>query len=261
VSALAQVTPVVLTWNEEANLGRVLADLRWAPRVVVVDSGSTDATPEIARGFGNVRWLVRPFDTHAAQWRYGVECTDTEYVLALDADYRVPPPFTAEIERAFLPGRFAGGVAAFRYHVRGRPLKGSVYPPKVVIFRRDDVEIGQPGHSQDVSVRGPQYRFAERLVHDDRKPVGRFVRSQIAYAKLEADRLEAPGAARWQDRLRRAAVMPFLAGPGAFLAAGGPAAGWRAVQYACERTVFECLLVMELLRRRHRGNEGDDSAG
>ena len=54
---------------------------------------------------------------------------------------------------------------------------------------------------------------------------------------------------RWQDRLRRTALMPFVAGPGAYLAAGGPLAGWAAVQYACERTLFECLLAMEILEK------------
>lgn len=250
MTRLDRVTPVVLTLNEEANLGRLLEDLAWARSVVVLDSGSSDRTREIASGFRNVRWLVRPFDTHGAQWRFAVDCAETEFVLALDADYRVPPAFTAELDERFLAGRFASGIAGFQYCIRGRPLRGSVYPPKVVVFRPATAAITQPGHSQEIAIDGAAYRFQSRLAHDDRKPLARFVRSQLEYARLEADRLEQATAPRWQDRLRRTALMPFLAAPGAYLAAGGPLAGFAAVQYACERALFESLLALEILRRR-----------
>jgi glycosyltransferase involved in cell wall biosynthesis len=252
VSDASRVTPVVLTLNEEPNIGRLLEDLAWARTVVVVDSGSTDRTADVARRFGNVRWLVRPFDSHAAQWQFAIGSADTDYVLALDADYRVPADFVGELGRSFLPGGFAAGVAGFRYCIHGQPLRGSVYPAKVVVVRRDAVRITQPGHSQVIEADGPQYRFEARLSHDDRKPLQRFVRSQLDYARLEADRLRHTTSPRWQDRLRRTALMPFVAGPGAYLAAGGPLAGWAAVQYACERTLFECLLAMEILRRRQQ---------
>ena len=45
---LAEIVPVILTWNEAANIGRALAALRWAKRVVVLDSGSSDASRRIA---------------------------------------------------------------------------------------------------------------------------------------------------------------------------------------------------------------------
>jgi glycosyltransferase involved in cell wall biosynthesis len=250
VSGLSRVTPVVLTWNEEPNIGRLLADLSWAQTVVVVDSGSTDRTAEVAGGFSNVRWLVRAFDTHGAQWQYAIGAAATDYVLTLDADYRVPPEFVSEIDHAFLPGGFGSGVAAFRYCIQGKPLRGSVYPPKAVIVRRDRARVTQPGHSQVIEADGPQYRFEAKLTHDDRKPLGRFIGSQLSYARLEAERVTGSGAPRWQDRLRRTALMPFVTAPGAYLAAGGPFAGRAALRYACERTVFECLLAMEILRKK-----------
>jgi glycosyltransferase involved in cell wall biosynthesis len=250
VTDLARVTPVVLTLNEEPNIERLLGDLAWAQTVVVVDSGSTDRTAEVARRFPNVRWIERPFDTHGAQWRFAIASAETEFILALDADYRVVPEFVAELERSFLPSECPSGVAGFRYLIHGRPLRGSVYPPKVVVARRDAVRVSQPGHSQVLEADGAVYRFQSRLHHDDRKPLQRFVRSQLEYARLEADRVTQTPAPRWQDRLRKTALMPFIAGPGAYVAAGGPLAGLAAVQYACERTLFECLLAMELLRKR-----------
>ena len=61
---LADITPVILTYNEAANIGRSLERLAWAREVVIVDSGSTDDTLAIAARFPNVRMVHRPFDTH-----------------------------------------------------------------------------------------------------------------------------------------------------------------------------------------------------
>jgi glycosyltransferase involved in cell wall biosynthesis len=82
-----QITPLVLTYNEAPNIGRVLDRLAWAGRVVVVDSYSDDATEMIAKTYPNVAWIQRAFDCHANQWNFGLRETgiDTEWVLALDA--------------------------------------------------------------------------------------------------------------------------------------------------------------------------------
>ena len=87
---LSQITPVILTYNESANIGRTLACLSWATRVIVLDSGSSDDTETTARTFGNVEWQQRPFDTHAAQCNFVLEQSglNSAWVLFLDADYQ-----------------------------------------------------------------------------------------------------------------------------------------------------------------------------
>ena len=84
---LTAITPLVLTYNEEANIGRTLGRLPWAERVVVVDSYSTEATIDIATSYDNVDLVQREFDHFADQCNYGLEQIDTEWVLSLDADY------------------------------------------------------------------------------------------------------------------------------------------------------------------------------
>jgi hypothetical protein len=250
-----QVTPVILTFNEAANIGRVLERLAWADQVVVVDSGSTDGTQDIAHRFPNVHWLYRPFDTHGAQWRFAFDAVSrTPYILALDADYIVSDAFVRELEDRFLPGEYAGGLAGFTYEVNGRSLMGSVYPAKIVLFRRDAVRVTQPGHSQEISVDGSVYRFSATIAHDDRKPVSRFMTSQMAYARLEEARLDRP-TNRWQDRVRRSGWMPLVAGVGAYLKAGGPLRGTAALRYAYERMLFECMLALRVLSRGHAAED------
>lgn len=258
----AHVTPVVLTFNEEPNIGRTLKTLEWANDVVVVDSGSSDATETIARGFNNVRWFVRTFDTHAQQWDFAIRGTGarTQHILALDADYEVPPMFVQELSTDFVPHTHAGGVAGFEYRVRGRALLGSVYPAKLVVFRRDNVQVTQPGHTQEFQIAGPIYRFKARLIHDDRKSMDRFFQAQLKYSQLEASRLLGGRGHRWQDRVRRLGLMPILAGPAAYMRAGGPLRGMASLRYAYERMLFESLLALRLLgidpERRRGGADG-----
>lgn len=253
----ARVTPAILTFNEEPNIERALRALEWARDVVVVDSGSCDATERIAKRFPNVRWFARSFDTHRGQWEFAIRSTGiaTDYVLALDADYDVPPAFVQELNTRFVAGGYAGGIAGFEYRINGRPLLGSVYPAKLVVFRRDDVRVSQPGHTQELHVDGPVYRFTAQLIHDDRKSVARFVHSQMEYSRLEASRLSAGALVRWQDRLRHRGLMPIIAGAVAYLRSGGPLRGSASLRYAYERTLFECLLALRILNDENGRSE------
>lgn len=252
VIASTAVTPVVLTYNEAPNIGRTLETLQWAARVVVVDSGSTDATEQIARHYENVEWRTRSFDRHEAQWRFAIDtaAVDDGYLLALDADHQVPAPFVTELESSFLRGGYSGGIAGFEYRLLGHSIGTSLYPPRVVLFKPSALIVAQPGHTQEFSVTGPTYSFRARLVHDDRKKLERFVESQLRYAELERARLSSGHKLRWTDRLRRSGAMPAIAGLAAFFRAGGPFGGAAALRYAYERVTFECLLAIHLLNEK-----------
>ena len=238
------LTPLILTHNEEANIEVTLTALRWARRVVVVDSGSSDRTARICRSFPNVAWFVRLFESHAMQWSYGVHATsiDTRYILALDADMRPAAGFVDELARfTEQPGR--AGLVPFEYRLQGRPLLGSIYPAQVRVFGRDEVRIEQRGHTQVFSSAAPIYRFHCKLIHEDRKPFGRWVTNQLQYAALEAERIRTAPAQSFRDRLRRSGISPAIWGGYAYLRAGGPFAGRAARAYAQERMVFEALLA------------------
>jgi glycosyltransferase involved in cell wall biosynthesis len=258
-SAANQIAPVILTYNEGPNIGRTLDSLRWARAVVVVDSGSTDATERIARGFSNVRWHVRPFDTHLAQWSYAVFQTgiESEYVLALDADMQVSTGFSEEAESSFLPGDFDGAVLRFEYGYYGHHLLGSLCPPQLRLFRRSRVKITQPHHSQEFSVAGRLYKFQSTLIHDDQKSIERWLSSQFAYQSLIEKILMNGGRKRIRDLLRLSGIMPPLIGALAYVKAGGPLRGAAAARYAYERSVAEGVLTIMLMDSRLKKNGAD----
>src|SRR5262245_17862521 len=70
-SFLDEVTVLLLTYNEAANIGRTLTNLRWARRILVVDSFSTDKTLVILNALPNVRVIQRRFDSFAQQCNFG----------------------------------------------------------------------------------------------------------------------------------------------------------------------------------------------
>jgi glycosyltransferase involved in cell wall biosynthesis len=242
------ITPVVLSYNEEPNIGLTLASLEWLPRVVVLDSGSTDRTKEIAASFRNVSWFQRPFDNHLMQWSYGIHATaiTTDYVLALDSDMRPSDGFQRELNAFLKEGDHAGGAVPFEYRVLGKNLSNSIYPRQIRVFRRDKLRIEQPGHTQVFTVDGPVYQFRCRLIHEDRKSVDRWLRNQAGYAELEARRIRSQERFGLKDRLRLAGIGPVLWGGYAYIRAGGPLRSPASEAYAYERMIFEAILARKL---------------
>lgn len=249
------ITAVVLAKDEAPNLARTLASLAWAPRVLVVDSGSTDGTLAIARGFPNVRVVSHSFETHGRQWAFGVAHPEieTRFVLALDADMSVDARFVTELVEHFLPGNYAGGTVAFAYAVDGRRLLGSFYPRQLRVFDRTRVRVGDRGHTHEFAIEGPVYRFRTRVTNDDRKPIERYLASQVAYSRKECARIRHGDGLRFRDRLRRWGLMAPLLFVASWVRAGGPFKGRAALRYAHERAMYEAMLTLRLLRRDEDG--------
>jgi glycosyltransferase involved in cell wall biosynthesis len=246
---LDRITPLILTRDEEANIGRTLAQLAWARKVVVVDSLSTDGTLAIARQFANVRVTPRRFDSHAAQWTFGVDQVSTPWVLTLDADYFVPEAFVNEMASLDPPPDVAGYEATFLYAIEGRPLRSALYPPRVVLLRKGDFEIWQDGHTQRVRVHGRVERLRVPLIHDDRKDLRRFIDRQRSYMRKEAAKLrETP----WKalpalGRLRKLRVVaPFAALFYTLFVKRAILDGRAGLRYAFERFLAEAILSVEL---------------
>lgn len=260
---LHDITPLILTFNEAPNLGRCLQPLSWARTVVIVDSGSTDATAVIASQFPQVNFDVRPFDDHTSQWNHGVDRVDTPWVLALDADYVLGPEFVKELEALPEMPRCDAFLASFRYLVFGRPLRSCLYPPRAVLFRKDRCRYRKDGHTQLLHIPGASGELTSKIAHDDRKPLTRWFSSQDKYAALEAEKLLSlpPQELHLQDRIRRAMLPgPWLVFFYTLLVRGTLFDGWHGWFYAFERMVAELMLSLRLLEARLLGQSSPTSA-
>jgi len=252
---LDAITAVILTFDEAPNIGRTLQRLRTLPRVVVVDSFSTDGTPEIVRRFPNAELHQRAFDSHAAQWNHAIGETDirTPWILALDADYQLTDAALEEIARLEPPSEVAGYASRFIYCVFGKPLRGTAYPPVTTLFRTGKGRYIQDGHTQRVLVDGRVESLCARLLHDDRKPLSRWLASQDRYMALEAAKLRGSswGALRPADVVRRALVAsPLLMPLYCLLVKGNILDGRAGLYYALQRMLAECLLSVRMLESR-----------
>jgi glycosyltransferase involved in cell wall biosynthesis len=249
---LQAITPVILTYNEAPNIGRTLANLGWAQDIVVVDSGSTDATIDILRAHPKVRIFDRKFDTHHGQWTFATQQTGikTPWILRLDADYQVPQALVNEIALLDPDGPQNAYRIGFNYAISSRKLAGSLYPSNTVLLRRGTFHIHDAGHTESWEVDGLIGQLESKIVHDDWKPMSVFVQSQIRYMTRE---LNAPprNDRGLRDWLRRhPPLMPMTVFFYCLFGKGLIFSGRAGIMYTLQRTIAEAIFAILYLEKR-----------
>jgi glycosyltransferase involved in cell wall biosynthesis len=252
---LDQITPLVITYNEAPNLGRTLEKLLWARRIVVIDSGSTDETIEVLRRYQQVEVIHHAFEDFASQCNFGLTQVESPWVLSLDADYELSDELVRELRSLAPPGDAAGYRTRFVYRIYGRPLHGSLYPHRTVLYRRNKASYRQEGHAHYVVLAGNVLPLDGVIYHDDRKPLAHWFASQQRYAREEAEYLLDPGRGplRRTDKIR---LMGWPAPVGAFFytlfVKGCLFDGWPGWYYALQRVTAEMLISLEIIDRQLR---------
>jgi glycosyltransferase involved in cell wall biosynthesis len=161
----ATLSVAIITLNEETNLARTLASVRFADEVVVVDSGSTDRTLEIAESFG-AKIFTEPWKGFARQKNSAIEKCVGTWVLSLDADEELTAELQSEIEQMLeVDAEMRPQVDGYRLRLRhvflGRWMRhGGYYPDlKLRLFRR--------------VTSGGAAGFTDRPVHESVQVAGR----------------------------------------------------------------------------------------
>ena len=147
------ISVVILTLDEAGSLQRSLDSVAWSDDILVVDSGSTDATVDIARAAG-ARVVARAFDSFAGQRNFAMEtgAFRNDWVLHLDADEVVTPALRDELQALARGG--AGAFPVYRIPSRlifmGRWLRhAGMYPAYQVRFGRSaELRFVDHGHGQ-----------------------------------------------------------------------------------------------------------------
>jgi glycosyltransferase involved in cell wall biosynthesis len=191
----------LITRNEAVNLPRTLASVRWAQEIVAVDSGSTDATLDIARE-ARVRIFEEPWKGFAAQKNSAIAHTTGDWILSLDADEEVSPRLAREIQ-ALLAAEPA--FSAYRIprlnHFLGQPLRhGGYWPdPKLRLFRRGAAQFAdRPVHEtmeKIGSAAGTAGQFKGHLIHHCYPTLEDYIEHMNHYSSIAAEALAASGRA------------------------------------------------------------------
>jgi len=232
-SASTRICACVITLNEADRIGACLESLAFCDEILVVDSGSTDGTRDIAAARG-ARVLQRPFDGYRAQKDFAVRNAGCDWVLCLDADERVGAALRRSIEAVRDAGpnaagyRFARATEYFGAYLR----HGNAYPDRVLrLFdRRRGGFRGDREIHEHASVDGEVRTLAGDLEHQAYRSLGDQLGRLDRYARLMAEHLRARG--------RRAHVYNILFNPfwrfvRGFILRAGFLDGWRGLVYAC----------------------------
>jgi glycosyltransferase involved in cell wall biosynthesis len=176
----------LITQDEEANLPRALQSLRRADEVVIVDSGSKDATLEIARLF-SARVFEEPWKGYAAQKNSSITHCTGDWILSLDADEEVAPELALEIEKV-LAGE--PPFAAYRIprlnHFLGRPLRHGGYWPdhKLRLFRHGAAHFAERPVHETLETDGPVGTLTAPLIHNCYSTLEEYIEHMNRYSTL-----------------------------------------------------------------------------
>lgn len=203
------ISAVVLTHNEAINIRRCLASLAWCDDVLVVDSGSTDGTQDIAAAMG-ARLMHRPFDNFANQRNFALDQGQLRHpwVLHVDADEEVTPELRDEVQAvARSESAFAGYRVPSRLMLMGAWLKHSgMYPTYQVRFgTRDKLRFRMIGHGQrETLASGEVGTLKGDLIHHNfSKGISDWLAKHARYARDEATAaLQDRGNHGWLDAFR-----------------------------------------------------------
>jgi glycosyltransferase involved in cell wall biosynthesis len=187
----------LITLNEADNLPRTLASIGWAREIVVVDSGSTDATVELARAAG-AQIYSEPWKGFAAQKNSAIAHATGEWILSLDADEELSPALVAEIQ-ALLDGE--PGFDAYRLprlnHFLGQPLRhGGYWPdPKLRLFRRGAARFTERAVHESMHADGPVGQLKGHLIHHCYTSLSEYIEHIDRYSSIAAQALVSGGRA------------------------------------------------------------------
>jgi glycosyltransferase involved in cell wall biosynthesis len=162
----------LITLNEESNLPRTIESVMPLVRdgqgeIIVVDSGSTDRTLEIARSYG-AKIFSEPWKGFAAQKNSAMEKASGNWVLQLDADEALEPELVKEIVAATSTETAVGFFIPRKNFFLGRWIKhGGFYPdPKLRLIRRGAGKFEEYGAHPTIKVNGPTGRLKHALIHN-----------------------------------------------------------------------------------------------
>ena len=164
---MPKVSVTIITLNEAAHIGAAIDSVAWADEIIVVDSGSTDDTVEIARARGATA-ICREWPGWVEQKNFAAAQAAHHWIFSLDADERVPPPLAGEI-RELLSGEppLRGyRVPRVTFHL-GKWIRTTDFYPDYqtrLYDRRAARWRGRYVH-ESVTVDGPVGRFRHDLEH------------------------------------------------------------------------------------------------
>lgn len=162
------VSVVIITKNEAANIRECLESVRWADEIVVLDSGSSDGTVEICRQYTEHVYVNDDWPGFGVQKNRALAWATGEWILALDADERVPSALYREIREVLNDARgpLVYEMPRLSYYC-GRAIRHSGWWPDYVarLFRRGMASFSNAAVHERLCFEGKPGRLTNHLEH------------------------------------------------------------------------------------------------
>lgn len=183
------LTVTIITLNEEKNIGRCLDSIRnLADEIVVVDSGSTDKTVEIAKGEG-AKVFVREFDNFANQKNYAAQKATGEWILSLDADEEVSPELRREIMVLLKKNEYVAFSIPRKNIILGKFIRYTRWQPEldrhIWLWKRGVGKWFGEVH-EELRVNGRVGKLIGAKIHYQHETVKKFLEMMNGYSEIEA---------------------------------------------------------------------------
>ncbi len=184
--ACARISATVIAFNEEQDLAECLASLGWCDEIILVDSGSTDHTREIAERYG-ARVFVRTFAGFSDQKNFAAAQARHDWILSIDADESVSEELREEILHRLPNESVVAGFFIPRLNLwLGKPIRhGGWWPDQTVrLYRRSVARWAGVSH-EAVTVEGPVGALRHPIVHKSLRDVHDHLRKGLCSSVLE----------------------------------------------------------------------------
>ncbi|MBV8793196.1 MAG: glycosyltransferase family 2 protein [Pseudolabrys sp.] len=191
---MPRLSAIIIAKDEAANIDACLASVAFADERIVVDSGSNDATAEIARRSG-ARVVDHAFVGFGPQKNFALAQANGDWVLSIDADERVTPALEAEIKKAMMRGDVDAFEVPRQSSFLGRVMRHSGWYPDYVLrlFRRERARFSSDLVHERVICEGKILRLREPLVHTPVVRIEDAIARRDRYSTAGAQMLVASG--------------------------------------------------------------------
>jgi glycosyltransferase involved in cell wall biosynthesis len=246
-----QLSAVLIAKDEEATIGDCIDSVAFADEILVVDSGSTDRTVEIATAKG-AHVIHQPWLGYGPQKRFAVRHAAHDWVLCIDADERVSPELKASIQSTLRGPEFHAYEFPRRNRFLGRWLRhGEGYPDlSLRLFDRHYGQWSDDAVHEKVLCEGPVGRLAGDLLHESAEVLSGYLEKQNRYTLIQAETLwhEGESAQPW-----KIVVSPAVRFVKFYIVRLGFLDGWAGLVHiaiGCFNSFMKNAKLLELQRRK-----------
>lgn len=187
---MSTISAVIITRDEEKNISRCLKSVAWVDEIIIIDTGSTDRTKEMAikrgakvfeidwRGFGHAK-------------RMGVEKAGSEWILSIDADEQIPAELSEEIKAAVKADAAEGYYIPRLTNFLGKWIKHSGWYPDYVlrVFRKKSGNFSESPVHEKAAVDGKVGHLSHHLLHYSYPDIDTYFLKLKRYSSLAAEDL------------------------------------------------------------------------